>query len=80
MTDSINCRPYHLTDLLFKTVVMEAYPVEGKDLFSSDTAIGKEAFTYEERNVLRFVGGYMLKALKKKLERSAHTEKNWSFV
>ena len=49
---------------------MEAYPVGGKDLFSSDTAIGKEALTYEERNVLRYVGGYMLRALKKKLERN----------
>ena len=37
---------------------MEAYPVEGKDLFGSDTAIGKEVLTYEERNVLRYVGGY----------------------
>ena len=30
-------------------------------------AIGKEALTYEERNVLRYVGGYMLRALNKKL-------------
>ncbi len=36
---------------------------------SQDTS-WKEALTYEERNVLRYVGGYLLRALKKKLDRS----------
>ena len=52
----------HLTDLLYEDIA--------KDVAENDTqdTSRKEALTYEERNVLRYFGGYLLRALKKKLK------------
>lgn len=77
LMESIDCRdPHpifyqHVTDLLFEEMIKEEYQVADT---STDT-IRKEALTYEERNVLRYVGGYVLRALRKKLERSGQPRK-----
>ena len=58
LTNSVNesAQPIfyqHLTDIIFKDIIKNEYPVK------ESNTIRKEALTYEERNVLRYVGGYM---------------------
>ena len=55
----------HLTDLLYRVVIKEEYPIIERDTAVSSDTSRQGALTYEERNVLRYVGGYMLRALMK---------------
>ena len=57
----------HLTDLLFRLLVKETYQVNKNHNSDEDVSM-----TNDEKNVLRYVAGYVRRHLRKKIERSRH--------
>lgn len=61
----------YVTDFMFKVVLRQKLPIEERD----HQEVQKEVLSYEEKNVIRFIGGYILRALRKKVERSSQPHK-----
>ena len=55
-----------ITDSIFKVMLRQKLPIKERDHHE----VQKELLSYEEKNVIRFIGGYILRALNKKMERS----------
>lgn len=77
LLDSIVCTDanpifyQHITDIVFRMVLRKNFPTKDK----AQQELPKEVhLSYEERNVVRYIGGYVLRALKKKVERSSNPE------
>ena len=64
---SIFCQ--YIGDYVFKQLIKLHYPL---DESSEGAVAGCSMLTYEERNALQYAAGYVPRALKKKLNKSAH--------
>ena len=58
-----------VTDEIFRCMIKENLPIEKDDLQDD-----RQSLSYEETNSLRFVAGYILRALKKKITSSSLEE------
>ena len=72
LLESIRCSDINpiiyqfITDSIFKVMLRQKLPIKERDHHE----VQKELLSYEEKNVIRFIGGYILRAVKKKMERS----------
>ena len=72
LLESIRCSDINpifyqsITDSIFKVMLRQKLPIKERDHHE----VQKELLSYEEKNVIRFIGGYILRPLKKKMERS----------
>lgn len=57
----------YVTDFIFKSIIKEKFPVIEDNQHEVEEVIG-----YEEQNVIRYMAGYVLRSLQKKLNRSLH--------
>ena len=60
----------YVGDQVFKELIKLHYPLESSEATAAVTA--HSALTYEEINAIRYAAGYVPRALKKKLTKSAH--------
>ncbi len=64
----------HVTDAVFKQIIVkQQYPIQRAQNSEGE---GEVSLTFEETNGLRYAAGYVPRALKKKLRKSAHPLKS----
>ena len=83
LLESIRCSDINpifyqsITDNIFKVMLRQKLLIKKRDHHE----VQKELLSYEEKNVIRFIGGYILRTLKKMMERSLQPlKKEFFFV
>ena len=70
---SINCNDadpifyQYITDYIFEMALKEKFPIKEKEACAET----QETLSYEEENSLRFIAGYLLRAIEKKIKHSS---------
>ena len=63
----------HVTDIIFKDFLSKQFPAAGAPSMEANMHVQLD---YNEKNALRYVGGYVTRVLHQRLKKSKHEKKN----
>ena len=72
-TDAFTTVYQHVTDIVFKDLLLKQFSAAGTREKEANMHVQLD---FNEKNALRYVGGYVTRALHQKLKKSKHEKKN----